>query len=142
MLTALGNIGSASAGDNIAKVLLSGDIDERVVAAKTLKTCFTPGVEDTLFVAVDDEVGAVRAQVVRTLGLLAQQELVDRQKVISVCKKAIHDSGWWVRKYAAESLAGLGEDGLVVLRQIVAGEDKYASERAEEQLLLSGGENN
>lgn len=28
------------------------------------------------------------------------------------------------------------------LRQIVAGDDKYASERAEEQLLLSGGENN
>lgn len=66
VLTALGNIGSASAGDNIAKVLLSGDINEGFLAAKTLKTCFTPGVEDILFVAVDDEVGAVRAQVVRT----------------------------------------------------------------------------
>jgi HEAT repeat protein len=48
----------------------------------------------------------------------------------------LSDSAWWVRAAAAEALAQLGEPGLASLRDALVHSDRYARDRAREELEL------
>lgn len=114
--------------------LRNGTLNERVAAVKAF--AIDPHAPHTeLLLAADDEAPPVRAQAVRALGLMQFTD-AEVQAVLDLLTIRMADNNWWVRGYAAASMASLGEAGLVRLRQIAQSDDKYAAVRAAEQLAL------
>ena len=85
--------------------------------------------------ALHDESVVVRAQAVR--GIADVNVPPDRvMAIVTVLTEAIKDRDWWIRGYAASSLASLGPQGIAALERITAGDDTFAAHRATEQLAL------
>lgn len=88
------------------------------------------GAMPALIAALSSEVWAVRAQAAKSLGALGA---IDALHPLERC---LSDQAWWVRANAARALYELGDPGLEALRRAVEHEDRYAADRAREQLAL------
>jgi HEAT repeat protein len=112
-------------------VLLRGDaVEVRISAARALGRVGGPACVPALITALSSEVWAVRAQAAKSLGALGA---VDALQPLERC---LSDQAWWVRANAARALRELGDPGLEALRRAVEHEDRYAADRAREQLAL------
>jgi HEAT repeat protein len=80
--------------------------------------------------ALSSEVWAVRAQAAKSLGALGAAD------ALAPLERCLSDRAWWVRANAARALRELGDPGIEVLRRAVEHDDRYAADRAREQLAL------
>ncbi len=120
----------------IHRWIAQGTVDERAAAVRTLSAC-TTALSAELQLALSDASPIVRAQAVKAI---AEVEIPDRarEKVVAVLTEAMTDPDWWIRGYAASSLASLGAQGISALHQVALGSDPYAAHRAREQLEFLG----
>lgn len=111
--------------------LLAGDsVEVRISAARALGRVGGKDCVPALIDALAAEEWPVRAQAAKSLGTLgAGDALVSLEGCLS-------DRAWWVRANAARALRELGEPGLEALRRTLEHEDRYAADRAREQLAL------
>lgn len=128
---ALGLAGDPAASPALVGLLCAGGEEERISAARALATAGGPEAVAPLVCALDDEVWPVRVQAARALGALGAAEHAPR------LGQMLTDGAWWVRAAAAEALADLGDPGLDVLRAALASDDRFARDRAREQLALA-----
>lgn len=129
-LRALGLAGDRAAVEAVSVYLTSGDVEERISAARSLSQIGDPRCGPGVLAALADERWEVRAQAANALGELIFFEAVDG------LVRALSDRAWWVRASAAHSLARLGPAGRAALQAIAEGQDRYAAERAEEELQI------
>ncbi|MGH2940566.1 MAG: HEAT repeat domain-containing protein [Solirubrobacterales bacterium] len=112
-------------------VLLHGEaVEVRISAARALGRSGGPECVPALIAALSSEVWAVRAQAAKSLGALGA---LDALQPLEQC---LSDQAWWVRANAARALRELGDPGIEALRRAVEHEDRYAADRAREQLAL------
>jgi HEAT repeat protein len=111
--------------------LLGGDsVEVRISAARALGRVGVTDYAPALIDALEAEEWPIRAQAAKSLGALgARDALVPLEGLLS-------DRAWWVRANAARALRELGEPGLEVLRSALEHDDRYAADRAREQLEL------
>jgi HEAT repeat protein len=111
--------------------LLRGDsVEVRISAARALGRLDGTACVPALIAALASEAWPVRAQAAKSLGALrAAEALVPLEHCLS-------DHAWWVRANAARALRELGDPGLEALRRALEHEDRYAADRAREQLAL------
>lgn len=114
------------------RLLAAGSAEERIAAARALGSCAAGGGIAELEAALGDEDPRIRMQAATALGRLNATQSID---VLSV---ALTDRSWWVRSNAASALSTLGEPGLQALRAIRDGSDRFAAERAREELMYLG----
>lgn len=127
---ALGLAGDPAASPALVGLLCAGAEEERISAARALGDVGGPEAIGALVVALDDEAWPVRAQAARALGRL---DATDRAEDLA---RGLTDGAWWVRAAAAEALAALGPAGHRVLRRALHSDDRFARDRAREQLAL------
>jgi HEAT repeat protein len=114
----------------LSALLQEGSEEVRVSAARALGQVGTTACVPILVQALDSEAWPVRAQAAKSLGVLrASAALPSLERLLS-------DRAWWVRANAAGALRALGEPGLDALRRTLDHEDRYAADRAREQLAL------
>lgn len=134
---ALGLAGDQSAETALRAMLRSGEVEERVGAARALGTAGSPASAPDLEAALVAPDWPLRVQAARSLGLLGAE------RAVPALAQRLGDPAWWVRSAAAEALAMLGQPGHAALRAALAGDDRFASQRAQEALtvhaLASGG---
>jgi HEAT repeat protein len=127
---ALGLAGDRRGGAALATLLSTSSIEVRVSAARALGrvggTMWVPA----LITALGSEVWSVRAQAAKALGTLRADSALEP------LERCLSDRAWWVRTNAARALRELGEPGIEALRRTLKHEDRYAADRAREQLAL------
>ena len=127
---ALGLAGDRAASPALVGLLCAGEEEERISAARALASVGGPEAIEPLAVALDDESWPVRVQAARALGALGAGDHAPR------LGELLRDGAWWVRAAAAEALADLGPAGHAVLRDALHSDDRFARDRAREQLAL------
>jgi HEAT repeat protein len=113
--------------------LLRSEAEEvRISAARGLGCVGDPACARALIVTLDrtDETWSVRAQAAKALGAIGAAEAIEP------LERCLSDRAWWVRANAARALRELGEPGIAALHRAVDHEDRYAADRAREQLAL------
>ena len=114
----------------LAELLASDSVEVRISAARALGRVGGTDYVPALIDALAAEEWPIRAQAAKSLGALgAGDALVPLEGCLS-------DRAWWVRANAARALRELGEPGLEVLRRTLEHDDRYAADRAREQLEL------
>ena len=109
----------------------SAEEEVRISAARALGRVGDAACVPALVAALDPgETWSVRAQAAKSLGALRAAE------ALGPLEACLSDRAWWVRANAARALRELGEPGLAALRRAVDHEDRYAADRAREQLAL------
>ncbi|HEV7773517.1 MAG TPA: HEAT repeat domain-containing protein [Conexibacter sp.] len=109
----------------------SPEEEVRISAARALGRVGDAACMPALVAALDPgETWSVRAQAAKSLGALGAAEALEP---LEAC---LSDRAWWVRANAARALRELGEPGLAALRRAVDHQDRYAADRAREQLAL------
>jgi HEAT repeat protein len=131
LAVALGLAGDPRAEPVLMEYLASGEVEERVSAARALGTAGTLHAAVGLRHAMDDVEWTVRAQAAKSLGTLRATDAVP------VLEAALSDAAWWVRSNSATALRTLGEPGLEALRHALRSGDRYARDRAREALDLA-----
>lgn len=129
-LRALGLGGDRSVAPVVACWVWSSELEERISATRALGELADPGTAPAVLAALGDDTWEVRAQAAKALGA------VRANAAVPALEHALTDHAWWVRANAAHSLAALGEPGLAALRRTAEGGDRYAADRAEEELHL------
>jgi HEAT repeat protein len=114
----------------LAALLHSDSVEVRISAARALGRVGEPACLPALIEALDSEAWPVRAQAAKSLGALGA---ADALEPLEAC---LSDRAWWVRANAARSLRELGEPGIKALRRTLEHDDRYAADRAREQLAL------
>jgi HEAT repeat protein len=114
----------------LAALLHSDSVEVRISAARALGRVGEPTCLPALIEALSSEAWPVRAQAAKSLGALGA---VDALRSLEHC---LSDRAWWVRANAARALRELGEPGIGVLRRALEHDDRYAADRAREQLAL------
>lgn len=114
----------------LAALLHRGSIEVRISAARALGRVGEPACLPALIEALGSEAWPVRAQAAKSLGALAAAE------ALAPLEACLSDRAWWVRANAARSLRELGEPGIEALRRTLEHSDRYAADRAREQLAL------
>jgi HEAT repeat protein len=115
----------------LATLLRDGSEEVRISAARALGQVGDATCVRALVTALDaDETWPVRAQAAKSLGALGAVEALES---LEAC---LSDRAWWVRANAARALRALGDPGLATLRRALDHEDRYAADRAREQLAL------
>lgn len=127
---ALGLGGLRLASPALVALLRDGGEEERISAARALATTGGPEAIDALLAALDDASWPVRAQAGRALGTLGAGAAAPRIAAL------LGDPAWWVRAAAAEALGALGDAGLHELRAALHADDRFARDRAREQLAM------
>ncbi|MBS1885828.1 MAG: HEAT repeat domain-containing protein [Actinobacteria bacterium] len=130
LVRALGLAADPRAAGPLAELLRSDSVEVRISAARSLGRVGAPACVPALVTALSSEVWAVRAQAAKSLGTLGAAE------ALQPLERCLSDRAWWVRANAARALRELGDPGLEVLREAVEHEDRYAADRAREQLAL------
>jgi HEAT repeat protein len=126
---ALWLLADSSAKDTLVRLLTAGSAEERIAAVRALGTC-SPGVcIPSLEAALRDDDPRIRMQAATYLGKLRSVESID------VLAAALTGRRWWVRSNTASALASLGEPGVHALRVVRGGDERFAAERAREQLM-------
>ncbi len=111
-------------------LLREGSEEVRVSAARGLGCVDATSCVPALVHALDSDVWPVRAQAAKSLGALRAST------ALAPLERCLSDRAWWVRANAARALRELGEPGLDALRRALEHEDRYAADRAHEQLAL------
>lgn len=127
---ALGLAGDSRAAPALAALLRDGSVEARISAARSLGRVGGPACVPALIAALGSEVWPVRAQAAKSLGTLGAEAALEP------LERCLSDRAWWVRANAARALRSLGEPGLEALRRAVEHDDRYAADRAREQLAL------
>ncbi|MDQ1305804.1 MAG: hypothetical protein QG671_1636 [Actinomycetota bacterium] len=117
---------------------VEGTIEEKVQALKALVAC-APHADDQqraeleIFARhlIDDEHPVVRTQVALVLGAAGYES------DIPILARLVSDNDWFVRRAAARALAQMGSPGLAALRRLAASDDRYAAERAREEITFA-----
>jgi HEAT repeat protein len=102
----------------------------RISAARALGRVGGEACVPALIAALGSEDWPVRAQAAKSLGALGA---IDALEPLESC---LSDRAWWVRANAARALRELGEPGIEALRRTLEHDDRYAADRAREQLAL------
>jgi HEAT repeat protein len=111
--------------------LLDVDSTEvRISAARALGRVGGEACVPALIAALDSEDWPVRAQAAKSLGALGATDALES------LESCLSDRAWWVRANAARALRELGEPGIEALRRTLEHDDRYAADRAREQLAL------
>lgn len=127
---ALGLARDPRAAAALSALLRRDSVEVRISAARALGRLEGTACVPALIVALASEDWPVRAQAAKSLGALrAPEALVPLEHCLS-------DQAWWVRANAARALRELGEPGLEALRRTLEHDDRYAADRAREQLAL------
>ena len=116
----------------------AGTPEERIQAARVIAATFAEApaelrataAERSLHLA-EDEHPNVRGQAVPVLTQVADPRSVD------MLVRLAGDPDWFVRRSAARALAALGTEGLDRLGQIARSDDRFAAERAREELAMA-----
>jgi HEAT repeat protein len=129
---ALGLASDARAERMLMELMSSGDLEERVAAARALGSTGTKNAIHGLVSGMGDPEWAVRAQAAKSLGALHATEAVP------VLETGLSDAAWWVRSNSASALRSLGPAGIGALERALSSGDRYARDRAREALDLAG----
>ncbi len=127
---ALGLARDPRAATALATLLHADSVEVRISAARALGRAGGTACVPALIAALESEDWPVRAQAAKSLGALGA---VDALEPLERC---LSDRGWWVRANAARALRELGEPGIEALRRTLEHADRYAADRAREQLAL------
>ncbi len=127
---ALGLSRDPRAATTLAALLDSSSTEVRISAARALGRVGGPACVPALTAALSSEDWPVRAQAAKSLGALGA---VDSLEPLEGC---LSDRAWWVRANAARALRELGAPGIEALRRALEHDDRYAADRAREQLAL------
>jgi HEAT repeat protein len=127
---ALGIARDPRAATALAALLHEGSVEVRISAARSLGRVGGTACVPALIDALSSEVWPVRAQAAKSLGAL---RAADALEPLECC---LSDQAWWVRANAARALRELGEPGIEALRRTLEHDDRYAADRAREQLEL------
>jgi HEAT repeat protein len=114
----------------LAALLHSDSVEVRISAARSLGRVGEPACLPALIEALDSEAWPVRAQAAKSLGALGAADALES------LEHCLSDRAWWVRANAARALRELGEPGIEALRRALEHDDRYAADRAREQLAL------
>ncbi len=128
---ALGLTGDRAVEPALIVLLTRGGTEERISAARGLGATGGPASVLPLITALDDEAWPVRAQAARALGALGTTVAAARVAGL------LTDEAWWVRAAAAEALGRLGGPGRAMLYAALRSTDRFARDRAREQLTLA-----
>lgn len=127
---ALGLAGLRIAEPALIDLLRTGGEEERISAARALAGAGGPVAASALEGALEDPSWPVRAQAARALGALRVTAAAPGIAAL------LGDGAWWVRAAAAEALGMLGDAGVAELRAALHADDRFARDRAREQLAL------
>jgi HEAT repeat protein len=127
---ALGLAADPRAATALAELLDRDSVEVRISAARGLGRVGGVACVPALTAALDSEVWPVRAQAAKSLGTLGATEALEP------LERCLSDRAWWVRANAARALRELGEPGIEALRRTLEHDDRYAADRAREQLAL------
>jgi HEAT repeat protein len=105
-------------------------VEVRISAARALGRVGTTACVPALTAALASEAWPVRAQAAKSLGALHGADALEP------LERCLSDHAWWVRANAARALRELGEPGIAALRRALEHDDRYAADRAREQLAL------
>jgi HEAT repeat protein len=114
----------------LAELLGSDSVEVRISAARALGRVGGTDCVPALIDALGAEEWPVRAQAAKSLGALGAED------ALAPLEGCLSDRAWWVRANAARALRELGEPGLGALRRTLEHDDRYAADRAREQLEL------
>jgi HEAT repeat protein len=127
---ALGLARDPRAAPTLATLLDADSTEVRISAARALGRVGGAPCVPALIAALSAQDWPVRAQAAKSLGALGA---VDALGPLEDC---LSDRAWWVRANAARALRELGEPGIEALRRALEHDDRYAADRAREQLAL------
>ncbi len=127
---ALGIARDPSAAAALATLLSRDSVEVRISAARALGKVGGSPCVPALIDALDSEDWPVRAQAAKSLGALGATDALEP------LEDCLSDRAWWVRANAARALRELGEPGIEALRRTLEHDDRYAADRAREQLAL------
>jgi HEAT repeat protein len=114
----------------LAELLDGHSVEVRISAARALGRVGGTDCVPALIDALAAEEWPVRAQAAKSLGTLGAGD------ALAPLEGCLSDRAWWVRANAARALRELGEPGLEALRRTLEHDDRYAADRAREQLAL------
>jgi HEAT repeat protein len=127
---ALGLARDPRAATALVALLDSDSTEVRISAARALGRVGGEACVPALIAALASEDWPVRAQAAKSLGALGA---ADALEPLEAC---LSDRAWWVRANAARALRELGEPGIEALQRTLEHDDRYAADRAREQLAL------
>jgi HEAT repeat protein len=127
---ALGIARDPRAATALAGLMRRDSLEVRISAARALGQVGDPACVPTLIDALASEDWPVRAQAAKSLGALRAADALEP------LERCLSDHAWWVRANAARALRELGEPGMQALRAALEHDDRYAADRAREQLAL------
>jgi hypothetical protein len=127
---ALGIAGDSRAAPALAALLSSDSVETQISAARSLGRAGGSASVPALIAALSSEIWPVRAQAAKSLGILAAAA------ALKPLERCLSDRAWWVRANAARALRALGDPGIEALRRALEHDDRYAADRAREQLAL------
>ena len=127
---ALGIAGDPRSAPALATLLHREWVEVRISAARALGRVGGTACVPALIAALASEAWPVRAQAAKSLGALGAAE------ALAPLELCLSDHAWWVRANAARALRELGEPGIEALRRTLEHDDRYAADRAREQLAL------
>jgi HEAT repeat protein len=127
---ALGIACDPRAATTLATLLHRDSVEVRISAARALGRLGGTACVPALIAALASDDWPVRAQAAKSLGALG---VADALEPLEDC---LSDRAWWVRANAARALRELGEPGIEALRRTLEHDDRYAADRAREQLAL------
>lgn len=127
---ALGIAADPRAAPALVGLLESESVEVRISAARALGRVGGADCVPALVAALDSDPWPVRAQAAKSLGALGATVALEP------LERCLSDRAWWVRTNAARALRDLGEPGIEALRRALEHDDRYAADRAREQLAL------
>jgi HEAT repeat protein len=127
---ALGLARDPRAAAALASLLDRDSVEVRISAARALGRVGETACVPVLIAALESEDWAVRAQAAKSLGALGAADALE------ALESSLSDRAWWVRANAARALRDLGEPGIEALQRTLEHDDRYAADRAREQLQL------
>jgi HEAT repeat protein len=127
---ALGIARDPRAAPALAELLERSSVEVRISAARALGRVGGAACVPALTAALASDDWPVRAQAAKSLGSIGAADALEPLEH-SLCDRA-----WWVRANATRALRELGEPGIEALRRTLEHDDRYAADRAREQLEL------
>jgi HEAT repeat protein len=127
---ALGLARDPRAATALATLLDRDSVEVRISAARALGRVGGMTCVPALIAALESEDWPVRAQAAKSLGRLRAAEALEP------LEHRLSDRAWWVRANAARALRDLGGPGIEALQRTLEHDDRYAADRAREQLAL------
>lgn len=137
LLRSLAYAGDARAVPCALQVAATGNKFERMQAMRVLANTYakaTPAQQDQIeaaaIKATQDEHPNLRSTAIDVLRQIPHALEFDRLEAL------VADADWFVRRGAARALMALGEEGRRRLERVSSGSDKFAAQRAREELAM------